>query len=386
MTASRFSKLRLAVLVAIGVAGLAVAIQFARPASPDRPRPGPGPGNAGRPAAALTVDAAQPQKETWQEAVQATGPVAAWQEIIVSPEVGGLRIAELLVDVGDRVERGQLLARLADDSVRAELRKQEATVSQTTANFERAQSNSRRAQSIASSGAMSEQQVEDSRITMSMAQAAVESAEAELDATKLKLSQTRVVAVDDGVVTAKTAVLGNVVNSGAELFRMVRQGRVEWQAELDSRQLAQVHAGQTASVTLPSGETVQGTIRTITPALNVATGRAIVYVSLPSQSSARTGMFASGSIDVKKSPALTLPQSAIVARDGRSYVYVIGDDDTVSPRSVTVGRRHEDRVEVLGGLEPEVRVVASGGAFLADGARVTVTGDAPRAANPESAR
>jgi RND family efflux transporter MFP subunit len=382
MTSSSYSKLRLGVLGAIGVAGLAVAFQFARPAAPDRPRPGA----PSTPNSALTVDAARPQQETWQEAVQATGPVAAWQEIIVSPEVGGLRIAELLVDVGDKVERGQLLARLANESLRAELRKQEAAVSQAAANFERAQSNSRRAQSVATSGAMSEQQVEDFRINMSMAQAALESARAELDATSLKLSQTRVVAVDGGVVTSKTAVLGNVVNSGAELLRIVRQGRVEWQAELDSRQLAQIHAGQTATVTLPSGEKVQGTVRAITPALNTATGRAIVYVSLPTESSARTGMFASGSIEVKETPALTLPQSAIVARDGRSYVYVIGEDDVVSARSVTAGRRNGDRVEVLGGLEPQARVVASGGAFLADGARVTVATDAARASSPENVR
>jgi RND family efflux transporter MFP subunit len=382
MTSSSYSKLRLGVLGAIGVAGLAVAFQFARPAAPDRPRPGA----PSTPNSALTVDAARPQQETWQEAVQATGPVAAWQEIIVSPEVGGLRIAELLVDVGDKVERGQLLARLANESLRAELRKQEAAVSQAAANFERAQSNSRRAQSVATSGAMSEQQVEDFRINMSMAQAALESARAELDATSLKLSQTRVVAVDDGVVTSKTAVLGNVVNSGAELLRIVRQGRVEWQAELDSRQLAKIHAGQTATVTLPSGEKVQGTVRAITPALNTATGRAIVYVSLPTESSARTGMFASGSIEVKETPALTLPQSAIVARDGRSYVYVIGEDDVVSARSVTAGRRNGDRVEVLGGLEPQARVVASGGAFLADGARVTVATDAARASSPENVR
>lgn len=381
MTVRKRSKLRSGVLLAVGIAGLAAAIQFARPAAPERPRPGPSVPNS-----SLTVDAASPRHEIWQETVQASGPIAAWQEVIVSPEVGGLRIAELLVDVGDVVTRGQLLARLADESVRAELRRQEAQVSQASANFERAQSNSKRAQTVAGSGAMSQQQVEDFRINMSMAQAALEAARADLEATTLKLSQTRIAAVDDGVVTSKTAVLGNVVNSGAELFRLVRQGRVEWLAELDSRQLAQVQTGQTVSVTLPSGENVQGTVRAITPALNIATGRAIVYVSLPTESSARTGMFASGSIDVRATPALTLPQSAIVARDGRSYVYVIGDDDVVSPRSVTVGRRHEDRVEVLGSFEPQARVVASGGAFLADGARVTVTTEAVRAPSPESAR
>ena len=168
------------------------------------------------------------------------------------------------------------------------------------------------------------------------------------------------------------------MTAGAELFRLVRQGRVEWRAELDSRQMTQVTIGQAATVTLPSGDKVQGTVRAITPALNTATGRATVYVSLPNESGARTGMFASGSIAVKETPALTLPQTAIVARDGRSYVYVIGEGDIVSARSVTVGRRNEDRVEVLSGLEAQARVVASGGAFLADGARVSIATEGVR--------
>jgi RND family efflux transporter MFP subunit len=383
MTTRKYSTVRLGVLVAIGVVGLAVAIQFARPATPDRPRPPP---TSSVVSSSLTVDAVRPSEETWRESVQASGPIAAWQEIIVSPEVGGLRIAELLVDVGDVVTRGQVLARLADDSLRVELRKQEAAVAQATANFERAQSNSKRAQSVAGSGAMSEQQVEDFRITMSMAEAAVQAARADLDATALRLSQTRVTAPDDGVITSRAAVLGNVVNSGAELFRVIRQGRVEWLAELDARQLAQVRVGQAATVTLPSGEAVRGTVRTLTPALDAATGRAIVYVSLPTDSSARAGMFASGSIDLGESPALTLPQSAIVARDGRSYVYVVANEDIVNSRSVELGRRYEDRVEVLGGLEPETRVVASGGAFLSDGARVTVGADIAPTSTQERAR
>ena len=123
MTALKYSRLRLGVLVAIGVVCLSVAIQFARSAAPDRPRPGPSVPNS-----SLTVDAVRPEQQTWQETVQASGSIAAWQEIIVSPEVGGLRIAELLVEVGDVVTRGLLLARLADESQRAELRKQEAAV------------------------------------------------------------------------------------------------------------------------------------------------------------------------------------------------------------------------------------------------------------------
>jgi RND family efflux transporter MFP subunit len=321
---------------------------------------------------ALTVDLVTPRTETWPQTVHAGGPVAAWQEIIVSPEIGGLRIAELRVDVGEHVTRGQVLAQLADESLRAELRKQEAALAQAQANLEQAESNSRRAQMVAGSGALSDQQIEQYHITEATARATLASARAELDATKLKVKQTRVIAPDEGVVIAKSGVLGNVVNTGAELFRLLRQGRVEWQAELDARQLEGVKAGQRARVTLPSGVRVEGTVRIVAPALSTNTGRAIAYVSLPKDSPARVGMFVNGAIDMQATPAVTLPQSALVARDGRSYVYVLGEGDKASSRAVITGRRRGDRIEVLSGLEPDARIVAGGGAFLSEGAHVTV--------------
>jgi len=323
-------------------------------------------------ATALTVNVVGAETRTWPQQLAASGAVTAWQEIIVSPETGGLRISELLVDVGSTVRRGQLLARLADDTVKAEVRKQEALVAQARASLVQASTNLQRAQSVDVAGALAPQKMDEYRANEATAQASLASAQADLESARLKLSHTRIVAADDGVVSSKSAVLGHVVTAGAELFRLVRQGRVEWRAELDARQLASARAGQTARLMLPSGLNVQGTVRLVSPTLNAATGRGLVYVSLAAGQGAQPGQFASGTIELESTPALTLPQTALVLRDGRSYVYVLDDGQRVSSRVVVVGRRADDRVEVLSGLESGARVVASGGGFLSEGARVTI--------------
>lgn len=333
-------------------------------------------------ASALAVEVVTVAKQTWSQTVVANGAITAWQEVMVSPETGGLRVAELLVDVGARVKQGQVLALLADDSVRMELRKQEAVLAQARAALDQATSNLKRAKAVESSGALSGQQLEEYRINEATARASMASAQADVDATRLKLRQTRILAPDDGVVSSRSAVLGNVVNAGSELFRLVRKNRVEWRPELDARQVAQVHIGQSANVVLPNGEQVQGRVREVGPTLSEKTGRATVYVSLPTDSAARAGMFASGTIALGDQSALTLPQSAIVSRDGRSYVYVVDAQGKASSRVVTTGRRQDDRVEILTLIDGKARIVASGGAFLSENAQVTVTGQQHAGAMP----
>jgi RND family efflux transporter MFP subunit len=331
----------------------------------------------------LTVEVTSPTTLPWPQTIQATGALAAWQEVIVSPETGGLRIAELAVDVGARVKRGQLLARLADDSLQNDLHKQQALVAQAQASLEQATSNVQRGRMVEESGGLSAQAIEQYRITEATARAALASAKADLDATQLKLRQTRIAAPDDGLVSSRTAVLGNVVSAGNELFRLVRQSRVEWRAEVDARQLATVKEGQRASVTLPTGQAVEGRVRLVGPVLSTETGRTLVYVSLAGDGAARVGMFASGSIELPARPALTLPQSALVSRDGRDYVYTVDAAGKAHSVVVTAGRRQQQRVEVLSGVAANARIVASGGAFLSDGVQVTVT-SAPASASAAS--
>lgn len=319
----------------------------------------------------LTVDAVTPRYATWPDFAQGSGPLAAWQEIVVSPETGGLRVAELLVDVGEHVRRGDLLARLDDKSLQADLRKQVAAVAQARASLEQATSNLERAHMVDGSGALSAQKLEEYRINEMTSRAGLDSAQADLEIVQLKLRQTRIVAIDDGVVSSKSAVLGSVVSAGAEMFRLVRQGRVEWHPEMDVRQITGIKVGQVAHVTLPNGQSIDGRVRMIGPTLSTGTGRATIYVTLPSGTTAQPGMFASGTIEFAPRPATVLPQTAVTLRDGRAYVYVISADNTVSSRLVSAGRRERNQVEV-DGLPSGIRVVADGGAFLSDGAHVTV--------------
>lgn len=323
-------------------------------------------------ASVLTVEVTTLQSQSWPDTIEASGPLSAWQEVIVSPETGGLRIATLAVEIGDSVRRGQVLATLADASVAADVAKQEALVAQARAEWRQASSDVARAKVIDGSGGLSAQQVEAYRVAEATAKASLSSAQADLDNARLRLRQTRIVAPDDGVVSARSGVLGDVVNAGDEVYRLVRQGRIEWRPELDADQLLRVGVGQSARVTLPDGTKADGRVRLVEPTLSTSTGRGLVHVELPRESGARAGMFAGGRIQLGERAATTLPQAAVVLRDGRSYVYVVGADDKVNSKPVVTGRRDGDRVEIVSGIEANARVVASGGAFLSDGATVTV--------------
>ncbi|KQP37227.1 hypothetical protein ASF44_14715 [Pseudorhodoferax sp. Leaf274] len=327
---------------------------------------------ASTPASAMTVEVTAPDRRDWPQVLPGSGPIAPWQEIVVSPETGGLRVAELLVDVGAVVRRGQVLARLADDSLQVDLRKQQAVVAQSRSSLEQASAYVRRADAVGATGSLSDQQIEEYRISEATARATLQSAQADLDSVKLKLAQTRVLAPDDGVVSSRAGIVGNVASAGTELLRLVRQGRLEWRPELDANAIAAVKAGQKAELTLPGGERTTGTVRVAAPTLSTNTGRATVYVSLDGASTARAGMFASGRLRLGSTPAATLPQSAIVMRDGRAYVYLVDGGNKVSAQAVTTGRRQDDRVELLSPMPGDARVVASGGALLSDGVQVTV--------------
>lgn len=369
MQKKKTRNLAIAIAVCL-IVGAVVALQM-------KPAGVAGPADAASTPSALTVELVAPESRDWPQTLSASGAVAAWEDIVVSPETGGLRIEELRANVGDRVAKGQLLARLADATVRAELAKQQALVAQAEATLQQAAGNLRRAQSVDVAGALAPQKLDEYRATEATAQASLASARADLQSVQLKLAQTRITAPDDGVVASKAGVVGNVASVGTELYRLIRQGRIEWRAELDAQQLTQVRAGQSAQVQLPGGgAAVAGTVRLVSPTLSTSTGRGIAYVSLDAKGSARAGTFASGSIALERRQALTLPEAAVVQRDGRAYVFLVDAGGKAASRPVATGRRQDGRVEIVSGIEPTARVVARGGAFLADGTPVTVAASA----------
>lgn len=307
---------------------------------------------------ALTVSVAPPATENWNTGVTATGPLAPWHEAIIASEISGLRVTDVLVDIGDEVKKGQELARLSQASVKAD-------VAQKQASLEQAQANAERARRLKSSGALPTQQIDQYLTDESVAKAA-------LEAQQIRLTQTRILAPDDGVISARTATLGAVVQTGSELFRLVRQNRVEWQAAIPSQDMGRIRPGQKARLTLPDGGNAEGEVRVVSPTLDPNTRNATAYISLPPDSPARAGMFAEGEILTGASQALTVPQSSVILRDGKNYVFALGAGSKVSQLTVQTGRRADGKVEVLDGLKPDAQVVVTGGAFLNDGDTVQV--------------
>ena len=346
-----------AVVVLLAAGGLWMAQSPAQ-----TPSTAPASANAG-----LSVTAVQPQQLNWRRTQQLAGGLFAWQTASIASEEAGLRIAEVLVDVGSVVKRGQLLARLADNTIMADLRAQDASVAQARAKLAQAKAEADRSRAVKDSGALSEQQVTSYVIAEQTAQASLDSALATMEAQRIKLAHTRILAVDDGVISSRSATLGNVVASGTELFQLVRQRRVEWRAEITGKQLSALKPGQTAKITLPDGQQVSGRLRLVGPTLDSSTRNGLAYIDLPVGSAASPGMYVRGEIDTGQAPALTVPSSAVVQRDGNNYVFEKDGANKVAQRQVQTGRRQGDLVEITSGIGAQAQLVRSGGAFLKDG-------------------
>ena len=336
----------------------------------------PGAADSGQGRPALTVRAVTPERAEWPSTLSANGNVAAWQEVVIGPEVGGYRLAEVRAQVGDRVRKGELLARISADTIAAELAQSRAAAAEALAQREEAAQNARRAEGLAESGALSAQQVQQYLTAEKTAIARADSAQARVRADELRLAHTRVLAPDDGVISARNATVGALAQQGQELFRLIRNDRLEWRAEITAAELPRVQPGMAVRLNVPGAEAnpVDGKVRAVAPTLDPQTRTALVYVDLPPGSPARAGMFASGQLLLGQRPAVTLPQSAVLLRDGFAYVFVIGPDNRVSQTKVVTGRRLGDRIEVTNGLPEQARVVGGSVAFLSDGDRVQVGG------------
>jgi HlyD family secretion protein len=338
----------------------------------------------------LSVTVTQPRTDTLVQRVPANGSLAAWQEAVIGAEAQGLRLIEVRVNIGDRVRAGDVLARLQDDTVRAELAQAEAALAESTAAAEEAGAQAERARTLQQQGFFSAAQLTQALSAEAGARARVQSARALLRLQTLRLAQTVVRAPDAGLVSARQATVGSVVSPGTELFRLIRQGRLEWRAEVMAAELGRIRVGAPVRLTAASGQILQGRVRVIAPSLDPQTRNALVYVDLIGPpGSARAGMFARGEIEWGQSQALTVPQTAVVVRDGFSHVHVLQSDQRVDMVKVQTGRMEGDRIEIAQGLAAGARVVVSGGAFLNHGDRVRVvdaptSGAAPAATGPSA--
>jgi RND family efflux transporter MFP subunit len=322
--------------------------------------------------AALTVTVAQPQQATLALRISANGSIAAWQEASIGTEANGLRLADVKVNVGDVVKRGQVLATFAPDTMQADVAQIRAAVAEAEATLADAAANAQRARTLQATGALSDAAINQYLTAENTAKARLDAQRAMASMQQLRLKQTQVLAPDNGVISARSATVGAVLPAGQELFRMIRQGRLEWRAEVAANDMASLKPGMAALVTAGNAPPIKGTVRMVAPTVDPQTRNGLVYVDLPASGVARAGMFARGEFDIGSGTGLTLPQSAVLLRDGFSTVLRVGADSKVAQVKVGVGRRVGNRIEITSGLPADARVVASGAGFLSDGDTVRV--------------
>ena len=321
---------------------------------------------------ALSVTMITPSEQTLNATVSADGKIMAWQEAIIGAQVNGLQLREVTANVGDFVKKGQVLARFRTDTINAELAQYNANVAEAQANLAQAKTDSARANSLKASGAISEQQIAQYNTNYKAAVARLNAAIATKNVGSTRVAQAAVLAPDDGVISARSATVGSVAQAGQELFRMVLKNRLEWRAELTADQIKQVSPGASATIVLSDGETLKGTVRQIAPTLNEKTNSATVYVDILDNGGARSGMFAKGDFALASSNAMTVPQTAVIMRDGFNYVFTVNEKNQAVQIKVDVGRRNADSIEITSGLTDGMAIIASGADFLKDGDTVQV--------------
>lgn len=354
----------------IVLTGIVIAVAFATPRT-NTPARESSASTAAQPSLSVSVASLQPA--TFPVKVTANGNIMPWQEASVGTEANGLRLIDVKVNVGDTVRRGQPLATFAADTVEAELAQSRAAVAEADAALDDAAENARRARELKESGALPAQQIQQYLSAERMARARLDAAKALERMQRLRLAQTRVVAPDDGIISARTATIGAVVPAGEELFRLIRAGRLEWRAEVSAIDLISIKPDQRVSIAPTGGSVLEVRVRRVAPAVDIQTRNGVVYADLPPGNKARAGMFARGEFEIGTSEVMTLPQIAVQLREGFSYVMRVGADSRAVQTKVDAGRRFGNQVEIRSGLDAVDRVVVSGAQFLNDGDLVRVT-------------
>jgi RND family efflux transporter MFP subunit len=329
---------------------------------------------------ALTVGVAGLATRPMTQVVLGTGSVAAWQQLTVAAEIAGLRIVEIAVDEGDTVMEGQVLARLDDSILKAQSAQFEAAIIEADANLTNARAEFRRAEELQSGRNIAEATFQQRQTAARTAEARLNMIRAQHQEVKAKIEQTVIHAPTAGVISKRSALLGSVASVGAELFRMIRDSRVELQAQVPELDIGKIKAGQRARV-VHGDDSAVGQVRLVSPVVDAATRLGLVYVPLPADTVLKPGMFASAEIEIGVTEALAVPQEALVFRDGRPAAFAVRPDSRVQLRLIDTGTRQNGWIEVRGGLERTDRIVVSGAGFLNDGDLVRIDSAAASASS-----
>lgn len=323
-------------------------------------------------ASSLAVTLVAATTQPIQRSVIASGPVSAYEEMQLGVEISGARVTALNVDVGQAVRRGQVLLELDHRTLDSELAQAQASLREADASVALATASYNRGSPLAKEQLISASQLDELRANRTQAEARRSTARAQRDAAQLRRDFAELRAPADGIISKRLVQPGQVVAAGTELLRLIRDGRLEWRAELPEAELARITPG--AVVTLPGagGSTVEGVIRAVSPGVDSATRTGTIYADLPQPGALKIGSYVEGRILTGAGEALMVPVASVVQRDGIAYVFTVEGGMIARRVRVQTGATTDGRIEIVQGLKAGTRIVEQGAGFLGDGDVVRV--------------
>jgi len=321
-------------------------------------KPGPAP---------LTVTVTRIQTRSLTDGLTAQGLLVSREEAGVASELAGYHVAAVFADEGDWVKQGQPLVRLDDTLLKAQIAQQEANLEQQQIAAERAKAEADRVKGLDNEGVISQEQIVERRLAARSADAQVAVARAALNDLKTRESRMIITAPVSGRVLERTARPGDTSAAGTTLYRIAKDDLVELNAEIDEGDLAQVHVGDHATVTLPSGVTAPGVVRFISPRVDSQTRLGQARIALPIRPDLRPGGFAKVVFTGKGAGSKVVPEAALHFDDNGAHVLLVDDKNRVHSANVKTGQRSQGLVVLTDGPPVGARIALSGGVFLLDG-------------------
>ena len=348
-----------------------------------------------------TISVSQVERAAMKDQLLVTGSFIAREEVLVSPEIDGLAIVDIRAEEGDRVEAGQILARLNDEMLRVQLAQNaaqiaradaaidnaRAQIAEADANREQSAAALERAKSLRGSGTITtdvfEQRVATAKVSEARANAArqslglaeadralVEKQRAEI---QLRLARCDIRAPVSGIISRRTAKVGQVASGIATsepLFCLVARGDIDLEADIPEASFARLKVGQPVTIdVLGHDDAITGLVRLIAPEMNRTTRLGRVRIAIPANSPVALGAFGRGIVLIAERNALVVPLSSVSFGGEDASVQVVREG-VVGTRRVETGMRSGGRIEITSGIGDGEAVVSVAGTFVRDGDHV----------------
>lgn len=335
-------------------------------------------GNASTEQSVLSVETVSPSQDDIGSTLSADGTINAKDIANVSAKVSGVAIERVLVEEGDRVRAGQVLAMFDTDAMEQQVLQAEADVAEAEATLANASADAARVLPLIDIDAISKQEADRYRTSEVRARAALQASKARLSNQRLTLDNATVLAPVSGIISEKMIEVGQVAG-GDPLFTIIKGGILEWRAELDPKLIGDINIGTPVRVSLSGDDAVMGQVSRIAPTAD--NNRQItIYASLATNPNIRAGMYQTGEFLLGSASTQTIPNSAIVSNDGYDYVMLVTNVTTqdgqtmgrIKQQRVTLGKRLGENIAVLEPLPSDSRIVKQGGSFLNDGDLVRI--------------